>query len=138
MDQQRHFIAGYNECAREVQLYLFRSTEVSPQAKAQMLSHISATPQEVTPRPTMVNQSKPSEIAFTVTKPSFSPIMSAYPSPPASPVYIPTSTETVSKELRNAPYLENRASNSQDIFEQKKQITVSSPNQRLWRPWQSS
>ena len=123
MDQQRHFIAGYNECAREVQLYLLRSTEVSPQAKAQMLSHISATPQEITPRQTTVNQSKPNEIAFTVTKPSFSPIMSAYPSPPASPVYTQTSTETMSKELRNALYVENRASTSHDIFEQQKQVT---------------
>lgn len=138
MDQQRHFIAGYNECAREVQLYLLRSTEVSPQAKAQMLSHISATPQEITPGPTMVNQTKPNEISFTATKPSFSPIMSAYPSPPASPVYMQTSTETMSKELRNALYLENRASSSQDTFDQKKQISVSNPNQRLWRPWQSA
>ncbi|XP_065067390.1 transcription factor HES-2-like [Rhopilema esculentum] len=139
-DTEQHFVAGYNECAREVQSYLLRSNEVNPQVKARMLSHISAPPQEMTSRSNLHSQGKRDEHAFVAGKPGFSPVISAYPSPPASPVGVllarvphsPNET-TSSPEFQWTSYLENRLSSSQERQGLKKSFS----SQRLWRPWQS-
>jgi len=133
IEQQRNFIAGYNECAREVQHYLLRSAEVSPQVKARMLTHISATPQEINTAPL----SCPSKEASLPTKPSYSQVTSLYPSPPASPItntntarFVNASTNSTS--LQKSPSSENRASNFQD-YDKKQPLSEKS----IWRPWVS-
>ena len=138
IDQQRNFVSGYNECAREVQLYLLRSAEVSSQVKARMLSHISTSPQEINTRAPSRTEINESPMA---AKTGYSQILSSYPSPPASPIAVmndPRLNNQPTKKLFAGDFhrnisTENRALNFQDLDRRP----ISAPGKPLWRPWLS-
>ena len=140
IEQQHHFVAGYNECAREVQMYLLRSNEVTPQVKARMLSHIATSPQDSNPRQSMNYTPKRDESSFK-SKTSFTPLISVYPSPPASPIGMGHSRLNLNSPMESHEISWTSSSYSNESGSivnniEKKDISNNHVNQELWRPWQ--
>lgn len=135
MEQQHHFFAGYNECAREVQMYLLQSNEVNPQVKARMLSHI-ATPSQNT----STSLSFPDELdEFSCKSHSYSPLASLYPSPPASPVGLSRGTSKSQNPIHDLSWsaYPTEKGRALKIIPKKEEKKIDQTNQELWRPWQN-
>ena len=134
--QQQHFAAGYNECAREVQMYLLRSNDVSPQVKARMLSHISTSPPDMSSSKPSMNYPMKREEPLYKANNTFPPLISVYPSPPSSPtglghIRINLKSPSESQWVPMCTSNDNRSANT--TINRKDD----SPSQELWRPWQS-
>eukprot|EP00794_Sanderia_malayensis_P006168 gene6168-6879_t len=154
-DQHRNFLAGYNECAREVQQYLLRTDDVSPTIKARMLTHISTSPPDQPSSPLM--ECSPKENAISTTTPltqhSFvktsyaqQQATSVYPSPPASPVSNQHNRPLMMMMMNaSAPNMqmcyssENKASNFQHSYVTPAPTKKKQPlsDKSIWRPWVS-
>ena len=138
MEQQQHFAAGYNECAREVQMYLLRSKDVTPQIKARMLSHIAASPPDMNSSKHLINYPMKREESLYKAKTSYSPLISVYPSPPASPTGLGHVRMTL-KSPTESPWTSMCTTNDTRHLNtiEKKDDTPKHVSHELWRPWQS-
>ena len=147
LEQQAHFLTGYNECAREVQLYLLRATDVTPQIKAQMLSHIASAHKNVDLSPLNSCGDGRENLMTSVSSPSNSPILlRSFPSPPASPVspqkeHLPSQDEflkTFSKDTSfNTTVNSPLTMSSRQVFFNTHTNQQQQSSRGLWRPWLS-
>lgn len=138
VEQQQHFAAGYNECAREVQMYLLRSKDVTPQIKARMLSHIAASPPDMNSSKPSINYSMKREESLYKAKTNHSSLISVYPSPPASPTGFGHVRMSL-KSPTDSPWASMCASNDTRFLNtvEKKDDAPNNVSHELWRPWQS-
>ena len=138
-EQNQHFAAGYSECAREVQMYLLRSNDVTPHVKARMLSHIATSPPDMTSSKLSVNYPmKVEEVAFK-PKPVIPTSYSLYPSPPASPTALGHVNMNL-KSTAQTPWTQFctiRDNRLEHACERKDDQTSNHFSQELWRPWQN-
>lgn len=122
-------------------MYLLRSNEVSPHVKARVLSHIATPSSEGTARSSMNYTNKRDETVFSTTS-SFSPVVSVYPSPPASPIglahnRIGLKSPKESHEISCTSLATDRSRTLNVVEKKDEKRAINNVNQELWRPWLS-